>query len=322
MPALWLICPRCREASPPNTRYCAHCGEPLDPSLVKELRGLEWTLADLDARIAADKGGQTIVELRNEYYARYHESILAPWLRGTAARNQSASVGAADAPAAKPPISEVIPNVSAREFVTGAPPPVREPVTTAPVIPPPSPLPRTTIPIPAVTLPAAPVPPPPGPVFSWRAFSAEQAIAIMAYLGGKGAPGEDRARRRRNRRSRQRDRRDRDGRSREWTGGRNDRRSRHRLPDRRRRTRYELPGRYIWDDLTDGRFCSRGVRCANGSGLVSGRCSPQPGGKDGFMIAGVILVTQFNNRLAALIGGNARVQISQGPLQPPQFFYQ
>jgi hypothetical protein len=175
MPALWLTCPRCREASPPNTRYCAHCGEPLDPSLVKELRGLEWTLADLDARIAADKGGQTIVELRNEYYTRYHESILAPWLRGTAARNQSASVGVADAPAGRPSVSEAFPIVSAGESVSAAP---------APVIPPPSPLPRTTTPIPAVTLPPSPTMPPPGPVFSWRAFAAEQAIAIMAYLGG------------------------------------------------------------------------------------------------------------------------------------------
>jgi hypothetical protein len=147
-----IICPRCKAPSLPGTDYCLRCGEVLGPSIKAELQRLALILRDLDARIAAGKGSQTVADLREEYYSRYEDQRRAPWLR--------------KAPPAAAAASEIIAPVP-----TAAPAPVRPPIAPEPAA---VPLPTAA---PATAAPA-------GPVFSWRAFAAEQAIAIMAYLGG------------------------------------------------------------------------------------------------------------------------------------------
>ncbi len=146
-----LICAHCGHASPQGTRYCPVCGEPIDPQLVTTLRWLYTSLGDLDERIGRGEGERTLAQLRDDYRERYLE------LR--------ASVPAAPAAA---PVADAAP----------WPAPVSASVSATDVTPGPTPADA-----PAAT--AAPASPPePRAVFSWRAFLAEQAIAIMAYMGG------------------------------------------------------------------------------------------------------------------------------------------
>ncbi|HEY7984648.1 MAG TPA: zinc ribbon domain-containing protein, partial [Ktedonobacterales bacterium] len=141
-----IVCARCGQVSPTGTRYCPRCGEAVAPELVAELRRLYDMLQDLDGHIAAGKGGQTVAELREEYRSRYLALRSGPASPPLAAPGVAAAAGA-------------LPNTPTA--------PVGAPGPGAPVAP--------------ATPPAAQ---PAGPIFSWRAFVAEQAIAIMAYLGG------------------------------------------------------------------------------------------------------------------------------------------
>lgn len=69
-----------------------------------------------------------------------------------------------------------------RTAPTAAPAPATVPLATTPAASAPAPWPIAAA---AAPFPAAPAPQtPPGPAFSWRAFLADQAITIMAYLGG------------------------------------------------------------------------------------------------------------------------------------------
>ncbi|HEY7976280.1 MAG TPA: hypothetical protein VID72_13110, partial [Ktedonobacterales bacterium] len=141
-----LICARCRWANTPGARYCAHCGEPLDPTLIAELQRLYTLLTELDAQVAAGLGQGTVQALRDTIRERYLAQRMPQ-------RPSGAPAGAAPAtvPLSKP----------------AATMPAAAPVAASVVAPT-----------------AAAAPQPHGPVFSWRAFIAEQAIAVMAYLGG------------------------------------------------------------------------------------------------------------------------------------------
>src|SRR5690348_1258496 len=158
----YLECSRCRYLSPLGTRYCPNCGEAVDPVLVTELRQIYERVRTLDGLIAGGQGGRTVSELRDELSARYLALRQSP--------NQAAAT-ATTAPAQPLPTE-----------------PVAQPATTtaAQVTPPVA----AAVAAPAIaatagdgTLPTR-TPEPRGPVFSWRAFVADQAIAIMAYLGG------------------------------------------------------------------------------------------------------------------------------------------
>ncbi len=175
MNVLGMVCPRCKQMSPPGTVYCPNCGEILDANLIAELQRLAVVMRDLDKRIAAGKGDQTVADLREEYYTRYQRIRRAR----PAAASQSAT----------PPAGEQIPLPPAA--LSGEATPTPQPVSPAriglaarlPAIPPDqvaAPL-ATSVAQPATP---APAPQPAGPVFSWRAFVTEQSIAIMAYLGG------------------------------------------------------------------------------------------------------------------------------------------
>jgi hypothetical protein len=201
-----MICPQCTNIVPPKVDYCPNCGEVLSPLVKAELQRLAIVIRDLDKRISANKGSQTVASLRAEHYQEYQELRRAPWQRAATATPPAGET-------AQPKVTLKLPT-PAREASTLAPTPGNPP---APALPKPMPtLQRTasttsefiptariaepvasmvsraeSAPIPAAQpapppRPAAPPPPPvpAGPVFSWRAFAAEQAIAIIAYLGG------------------------------------------------------------------------------------------------------------------------------------------
>src|SRR5579885_1887601 len=160
-----IICPRCKKMTPPGTAYCPRCGEALDPKIIAELQWLVTILRDLDTLIAVDQGDKTVADLHEEYYTRYQEPRRAPWLRDAEATRQApASSTTATTSEGIPPE----PDAALPPETPAAPPLVSRAQMSV----------RALIPAPAV--PPAPV----GPVFSWRAFAADQAIAIMAYLGG------------------------------------------------------------------------------------------------------------------------------------------
>ena len=155
----YLECSRCHYLSPFGTRYCPNCGEAVDPALVAELRQLYDYVRTLDAMIADGQGGRTVSELRDELSARYltarqppgQPTALAP-AAAVPAQPLSAQPAATTADQVIPPAAAIV--VTAAAAGAGG-----------------------------VELPARPSEPR-GPVFSWRAFVADQAIAIMAYLGG------------------------------------------------------------------------------------------------------------------------------------------
>ncbi|HEX8731913.1 MAG TPA: hypothetical protein VF725_07605, partial [Ktedonobacterales bacterium] len=158
-PGNGLLCVRCHLMNSADARYCARCGEPVNPQLVADLRRIFETLTELDERIAAGEGAMSVQTLRDTLRERYLAERAGP-------------PGAAAGVAAPPTVPLAQPAPAAQEIA--APPSV--------------PLGQRAIPgtPPAPVAPAALVAPaqPHGPVFSWRAFIAEQAIAVMAYLGG------------------------------------------------------------------------------------------------------------------------------------------
>ena len=149
----WIICPKCNWANTPGTRYCAHCGEPVDPQLLAELQRLYTVLIELDRQVADGLGSGTVESLRDTFRERYLSQ-----------RTPQRPAAAATTP---PPTAAPVTTPQQQ-----APTPVTTPVA-APVA-------ATVIASVVAPIPAQPH----GPVFSWRAFIAEQAIAVMAYLGG------------------------------------------------------------------------------------------------------------------------------------------
>src|SRR5215468_2422823 len=152
-----LICARCGHVSPPGTPYCPVCGEAIDPQLVTTLRWLYTSLGDLNDRIARGEGGRTLTQLRDDYHERYMELRAAPvpTLQPTATTATTVAPPAATAPGA----ARAAAPLAAPAYATPGAAPLPSPA-------------------------AVPPPVPPRPAFSWRAFLAEQAIAIMAYMGG------------------------------------------------------------------------------------------------------------------------------------------
>lgn len=141
-----LVCTRCQWSNPAGTQYCQRCGEPVSPGLLRDLQSQYDTLKALDAAIETGGGQLTITELRRQVLARYTAMRAARPAAGAAAAGADVAMGVA-APVTVP--------LSAR---AQAAEPVRAPAPAAAVHH--------------------------GPVFSWRAFIADQAIAVMAYLGG------------------------------------------------------------------------------------------------------------------------------------------
>ncbi|MFI5273951.1 MAG: hypothetical protein ACHQ4H_13035 [Ktedonobacterales bacterium] len=146
----FLACPHCGTRSALGTTYCPTCGEPLAPELVAELNTLYQRVRTLDDIIAAGDGAASVQTLRDDYVRRY----LAQ--RRSAVTPQAA-------------------------LQTGAAAPASAPTSPTAVTPPPL-APAASAPAPAATTTAGPAAA--RPIFTWRAFLADQAIAIMAYLGG------------------------------------------------------------------------------------------------------------------------------------------
>jgi hypothetical protein len=185
MNMIGLRCPQCQTVSPADARYCLRCGEAIGAELVTELQGLAAVLRDLDDRIAAGKGAQTIEQLRDEYAERYQRLRYAP-------SKEARPLG---------PVTKPLPGAQTGEvkktLLTPAAPPAtaasRPPTAQVPAEPlarassvlprqPGGPM-QPTPPAPQASA-AQAAPPPQRHAFSWRAFITDQAIAIMAYLGG------------------------------------------------------------------------------------------------------------------------------------------
>jgi hypothetical protein len=107
-----LICSRCGRTAAPGTRYCANCGEAVDPALVAELRELYTLLTALSARVAAGQGAQTVAVLRDEVQARYLSLRTAPAGAPVAAAG-APGISTAD-PVVTPPLAPVPPIQAAR----------------------------------------------------------------------------------------------------------------------------------------------------------------------------------------------------------------
>jgi RNA polymerase subunit RPABC4/transcription elongation factor Spt4 len=193
MNMIGLRCPHCQTLAPADARYCPLCGEAIGPELVTELRGLAAVLRDLDERIAAGKGALTVEELRDDYAERYKRLRQAPPGEARPAGPLTRPLPAAQTgsfkktlatPAAPPAAQdEPLPQAPARPPAAPAPAAPRAPLGQAGPV-----LPRQPG---WSTLPAQPAPQAPtaqaapqGHAFSWRAFITDQAIAIIAYLGG------------------------------------------------------------------------------------------------------------------------------------------
>src|SRR5260221_13090462 len=158
MATAYLKCGTCGRTVAAGISYCPHCGEAVDPALVNKLRDMHATLQLLDARIADGWDDRTLAALRAGLVEQYLALRMAPTAPAVPV-----------APAAAPSVP--------RE--TNAPAPMRAGASGVArgagvgaargnV----SPAAGATVNVPA------------GPAFAWRAFVAEQAIAIMAYLGG------------------------------------------------------------------------------------------------------------------------------------------
>lgn len=166
-----LVCSRCGKLVPRTERYCTHCGEPVDPKLVDELQSLYTQLRVFEKVIADGAGERTVVDLHAAYLQRYLELRRGP---------------AIAAPITVPLTPNTHPSPLAAPTLAGSP----SSIESSAASPAPTPSPATT-PVrvaAAMGFPgdagAGAAPASAGPVFSWRHFVAEQAIAIMAYLGG------------------------------------------------------------------------------------------------------------------------------------------
>ncbi|HZC76447.1 MAG TPA: hypothetical protein VE258_01780, partial [Ktedonobacterales bacterium] len=160
MATAYLKCGTCGRMVAAGISYCPHCGEAVDPALVNKLRDMHATLQLLDARIADGWADRTLADLRAdlvEHYLALRTAPTAPAVPVAPVTPAAASPVARETSAPAPMRAES--SGDARGAGVGA---ARGDVSPAAT---------------AVNVPA-------GPAFAWRAFVAEQAIAIMAYLGG------------------------------------------------------------------------------------------------------------------------------------------
>ena len=149
----YVACLQCGLPVQPQTQYCPRCGEPTDPTLVEQLRSYYAALQLLDRSIGKGESQRTLQEVRDEYYAWYMANRNAGG--GAVRRSEPAPAW----PTA-PPLSAATPApvTASGAFASGAP-----------ALPP---------------RPVIPSAPPPTDLFSFRAFLAEQAIALIAYVAG------------------------------------------------------------------------------------------------------------------------------------------
>ncbi|HEY7022260.1 MAG TPA: zinc ribbon domain-containing protein [Ktedonobacterales bacterium] len=192
-----LLCPNCRSPYAPGATYCAVCGEPLNPALIGELRYLYDALLALDKRIATGEGRRTLTQLRDELRPQYladQAAATAPGATPTPEKvielrflyrlilDLDARVSQGQG---EKTVQEVRDEISTR-YLAERRGPVANPAaagqtgqaapssfTPYPYGPPPAP----------ATVPLRP-PAPPARAFSFGEFLADQAIAVMAYLGG------------------------------------------------------------------------------------------------------------------------------------------
>jgi hypothetical protein len=141
----YVNCSRCRRSTSITKQYCVFCGEPVAPPLVAELQWLYRSVQDLNQRLERDPENETLLALRDEYRQRYLELRKPP----------------------EPVVEQPSPAIP----VTKPPPDAAQATQKEDTVQP------------AIWASGAPSTPQ-QPAFSWRAFLADQAIAIMSYLGG------------------------------------------------------------------------------------------------------------------------------------------
>lgn len=190
-PAMQAAMAACQHQNDPHSPYCLLCGQAIGPELVQELQWLYQMLPGLDARIASGQEALTVRELLPKERERY----LALRGRRPPAPNAAPPAFGAAPPAAVPPaFGAALPNTPAPPVAAspafGAAPPMALPPLTAATL-------ATGGPIAVAVATADPGAPPAGPSappastssvtprrrFSWRAFFADQSIALIAYTG-------------------------------------------------------------------------------------------------------------------------------------------
>lgn len=197
-----LLCPQCRSPHAPGATYCAVCGEPLDVTLVTELRYLYDALLALDKRIASGEGARTLTQLRDEIRPQYLADQAAATAPGATPSTEKITELrflyrlALDLDArlsqgqGEKTIQELRDEISTR-YLAERRGPVTSPAPAGQAMPTPlapSSAPAGFTPYPYGPPPAPPTTPltppaPPARAFSFREFLADQAIAVMAYLG-------------------------------------------------------------------------------------------------------------------------------------------
>jgi hypothetical protein len=191
-----LLCPNCRSPYAPGATYCAVCGEPRNPALIGELRYLYDALLALDKRIATGESARTLTQLRDELRPQYLADQAAATAPGATPATEKVIelrflyrlILDLDARVSQgqgeKTIQEVRDEISTR-YLAERRGPVANPATGQTGQAAPSgftPYPYGPPPAPA-TVPLRP-PAPPARAFSFGEFLADQAIAVMAYLGG------------------------------------------------------------------------------------------------------------------------------------------
>ncbi|HEX6122595.1 MAG TPA: hypothetical protein VFY89_05515, partial [Ktedonobacterales bacterium] len=88
-------CPNCHQLVEVSHAYCPHCHQAVDPALIDELHWRYRTLQELDQRIAAGRGGQTIATLREELWREYLARLSDSTASGAPAAQAPAGVGSA-----------------------------------------------------------------------------------------------------------------------------------------------------------------------------------------------------------------------------------
>jgi len=161
-------CPRC-SATSAGSQYCPDCGYPISPEIHAELSHLQYLLRDLDAALAAGETAVSLAALRTRYLERFNQLY-------TGSTGQTPTPSTVSTPPAPSPA--IWPTTGTGAITRPLAPAVPAGASSRPIAPAVAPPWVDQIVVPSTT------PSTPHQAFSSRALLADQAIALLSYLGG------------------------------------------------------------------------------------------------------------------------------------------